>query len=245
MSEDILRQTAFSFPANPQMQGQDFMVSECNKKAFTYINFWPEWVASGLVIYGPKGSGKTHLAHLFADKVDSMTRLLRKVPFYDCGQITLKNVERICDSTEIIVLENLREDINEEALFYLFNHYNIRGRYMLWTSLRAPTKLRFKLKDLQSRLNMLPALEIKEPDDIMLRSLVLKLSADRQIQISPEILEYIVNNSERSFEKIERLVQEIDEISLAYKSAINYKVVKEALKNIRNAEEREPDLFNF
>lgn len=245
MSEKIFKQTAFSFSPDVQMQRQDFMVSKCNAEAYGFIDMWPEWITNGLVIYGPKGSGKTHLCHLFADKVNSEKTLPQKVPFYDCGQITLKNVERICNASEIIILENLREKVNEEALFHVFNHFNQQGRYMLWTALNAPARIPFKIKDLQSRLDMLPAIEIKEPDDIMLRALVIKLFGDRQLIISPEILEYIINNTERSFAFIEKLVQEIDEISLAYKTTINYKVVKEAIENLRNNEMREPNLFNF
>lgn len=245
MSEEILKQRAFSFTTNAQMQRQDFMISKCNEAAYGFVDMRPQWIMNGLVIYGSKGSGKTHLCHLFADKVNSQKSLPQKVPFYDCGQITLKNVERICAASEIIILENLNEKVDEEALFHVFNHFNNQGRYMLWTSLNAPARIPFKLRDLQSRLDMLPAVEIKEPDDLMLRALALKLFSDRQLTISPEILEYIINNTERSFAFIEKLVQEIDEISLAYKTTVNYKVVREALENLRSAEDREPNLFDF
>lgn len=245
MNEKKLKQTAFSFIPDVQMQRQDFMVSNCNQEAFAYIDSWPKWIANGLVIYGPKGSGKTHLAHLFAEKVSILSSKPQKIPFYDCQQINLNNVQRVCDSSDIIILENLTERINEEALFHLFNHFNIQGRYMLWTSLKAPARINLKLKDLHSRLDTLPAVEIKEPDDLMLRALVLKLFDDRQLLISPEILEYIINNTERSFAKIEKLVQEIDEISLAYKSTVNYKIVKTALEKLKQETEREPYLFDF
>ena len=78
---------------------------------------------------------------------------------------------------------------------------------MLWTAETAPSRMFFPLKDLQSRLNMLPSVEIKEPDDLMLQTLVVKLFNDRQILISPDVLTYIVNNAPRSFEYIEKLVE--------------------------------------
>ena len=238
------KQTTFSFGIKTEMSRNDFMVSDCNKEALSWIDLWPQWNKNGLVIYGPKGCGKTHLAHLFAEKINFYIEKPQKIPFYDCKRINMKNVEKICSSCDVIVLENLSENINQEALFHLFNHFCENGKYMLWTSLIAPARLNLSLKDLQSRLNMLPAVEIKEPDDIMLRALVVKLFNDRQLRISPEILEYIVTNTQRSFSYVENLVKEIDEISLAYKSTVNYKVVKAALENLNNADENnEPDLF--
>lgn len=240
-----IKQTAFSFTAETKMSSDDFMVSDCNVEAFRMIDLWPDWDGNGLVIYGPKGCGKTHLAHLFSEKVNSNQEKILKIPFYDCKQINMKNVERICNSSDVIILENIERDVNQEALFHLFNHFSECGKYMLWTAEIAPVRLNFSLKDLQSRLNILPAIEIKAPDDMMLRALIVKLFNDRQLLISPDILEYIISNTERSFAYVENLVREIDEISLAYKTTVNYKVVKKAIENLQNAEDREPDLFNL
>lgn len=243
MSDIKPRQTAFSFGTEPEMSRNDFMVSNCNREAFFVIESWPNWVANGAVLYGPKGCGKTHLAHLFSEKINQMSLKPFKIPFYECKQVNMKNVGRICSSSDIIIMENLNNQVNQEALFHLFNHFNEEGKYMLWTAEIPPARMSFSLKDFGSRINMLPAIEIKEPDDMMLRALVVKLFNDRQMTINPDILEYIINNTERSFAYVESLVREIDEISLAYKTAVNYKVVKEALENLSNADEREPDLF--
>ena len=243
MNDTKLKQTAFSFESAPEMGRDDFMVSNCNREAFSIVDSWPNWVANGLVVYGPKGSGKTHLAHLWAEKVNLLSAKPTKILFYDSCRVNMKNLERICDSGNAIVLENLNENVDEEALFHLFNHFSLNKKYMLWTAQKSPARTEFSLKDFQSRINMLPAVEIKEPDDIMLRALVVKLFDDRQLMISPDILEYIVNNTERSFAYVENLVKEIDELSLAYKTTVNYKVIKEALQNLNSAENSEPDLF--
>ena len=221
-----LKQTVFSFYTETKMSSSDFMVSACNKEAFSYINSWPNWSESGFVIYGPKGCGKTHLAHLFAEKVNDGRIKNLQIPLYESKQIKMNNIEKICNSSDVIIIENLEKNVDQEALFHLFNSFNKKGKYMLWTSEIAPARL-------------------KEPDDMMLRALIVKLFNDRQIMISPEILEYIINNTERSFSYVENLVKEIDEISLAYKSTVNYKIVKEALENLYNAELKEPDLFNL
>ena len=243
MNTEKIKQQAFSFSAKKDMRIDDFMVSDCNKSAFMMVNSWPDWNSSGLIIYGPKGSGKTHLAHIFSDIVKSYCGKPMQIPFYDSTQIKMNNIQRICNSSQVIIVENLQANVDQEALFHLFNYYNTEGKYILWTSDTAPSRLNFGLKDLQSRLNTLPIAEIKEPDDTMLRSLVIKLFYDRQLTISPEILEYIINNTERSFAYVEDLIREIDEISLEYKMAVNYKIIKEAIKNLKHSEEQEPDLF--
>ena len=91
---------------------------------------------------------------------------------------------------------------------------------------------------------MLPCAAISEPDDIMLQMLIVKLFNDRQIKISADIPNYIVKNAPRSFAFIEKLVEEIDKISLAYQCAVNYIVVKKAMEFIAAENEREPDLFD-
>ena len=114
---------------------------------------------------------------------------------------------------------------------------------MLWTAETAPVRMNFPLKDLQSRLNMLPSVEIKEPDDLMLQTLIVKLFNDRQILISPDVLNYIVNNAPRSFEYIEKLVEECDNISLAYQCAVNYNVVKKSMEILAQNNNCQLDLF--
>lgn len=238
-----LKQIPFDFQAQTYLGREDFMVAPCNKDAFNMVDSWPQWLSSGLVIYGPKGCGKSHLAHLFADKVRIFSNKPIKVSLIDAGRVNMRNVKRISEENQSLVVENLTSKANNEALFHLFNLYNVEGRYMLWTAQTAPSRMNFPLKDLQSRLNMLPSVAINEPDDMMLQALVVKLFNDRQIRISPEILNYIINNAQRSFAYIEQLVGEIDNISLAYQCAVSYPVIKKAMENLAGAEENEPDLF--
>lgn len=242
--EEELKQIPFDFIPHTYMGREDFMVAPCNREAFNMVDAWPEWLAHGLIIYGPKGCGKSHLAHLFADKVKAFSDKPIKVSLIDAARINLRNVNKIATENQSIVIENLTPKANMEALFHLFNLYNSEGRYMLWTAETAPSHMAFALKDLQSRLNMLPSVEIKEPDDIMLQTLIVKLFNDRQILISPEILNFIVTTAPRSFEYIGKLVEECDNISLAYQCAVNYNVVKKAMELLAQNESRQPDLFD-
>lgn len=244
VEDEELKQIPFDFVPRTYMGREDFMVAPCNREAFNLVDSWPKWLTQGMIIYGPKGCGKSHLANLFADKVKIFADKPIKVSLIDAERINLRNVNKIASENQSIVIENLTPKANAEALFHLFNLYNTEGRYMLWTAETAPSRMSFALKDLQSRLNMLPSVAIKEPDDLMLQTLIVKLFNDRQILISPEILNFIVTNAPRSFEYIGKLVEECDNISLAYQCAVNYNVVKKAMELLAQTDSRQPDLFD-
>ena len=246
MEDEELKQLPFAFEVPQQMGRDDFMVANCNSEAFQMVESWPNWLTKGVVIYGPEGCGKSHLARMFADKIlSSDTPKKGSVGIINATQVKMRNVKRIAAENKNLVIENLTVKADNEALFHLFNIYqNEPERYMLWTARIAPHRMRFGLKDLQSRLNMLPSIAIKEPDDMMLQTLIVKLFNDRQLLISPEILEYILLNTRRSFAYVERLVEEIDAVSLAYQTAVDYFTVKKALEILEEQEDKQPDLFD-
>ena len=237
-------QTALSFEGLNLMRREDFMVSRCNAEAFQMIDAWPNWLTQGLVIYGPRGCGKSHLAHLFVDKVQMAAAKPVGVRIVNAEQIGMRQVRRLAAENQCLVVENLTPKAHNEALFHLFNLFNEPERFILWTAETAPQRMHFTLKDLQSRLNMLPGIEIFEPDDVMLQTLIVKLFADRQLLITPEILNYIVQNTQRSFAYVRDLVQEIDAVSLALKSAVNYAVVRRAMEILLQKADKQPDLFD-
>ncbi|MBQ8481303.1 MAG: hypothetical protein IJ532_02075 [Alphaproteobacteria bacterium] len=239
-----LRQLPFEFEARNYMGREDFMVSDCNIQAFEMLDTWPDWVSFGLLIYGPQGCGKSHLAHLFINKVRQNLSKPQEASIIEAAQINSRNVRRLAEENKCLVVENVHRGNNEEALFHLFNMFNEQGRYMLLTAEKAANNLHFSLPDLQTRLNSLPSIAISEPDDVMLKMLIVKLFNDRQIIIREDILTYIINNTERSFAYIRDLVKEIDEVSLAYQSAVNYNVVKKAMEQLSERKTKEPDLFD-
>ena len=132
---------------------------------------------------------------------------------------------------------------NEEALFHIYNMYRDEGGNILFTAEKAPARLNFRLPDLRSRMNIVPAVEIKEPDDDLLSALLVKLFVDRQIMPSPEIINYMLANMSRSFDFARKLVAEVDNISLERKRAISIPIVKEAL-SVLNSEPKQGDLFS-
>ncbi|MCB1538429.1 MAG: DNA replication protein, partial [Alphaproteobacteria bacterium] len=148
-------QIPLSFPLTPAMAREDFLVSDSNRDALALIDRWPEWNAPFLYIYGPEGSGKTHLAAIWSAHV---------------GQ----------NATVIEHLENLvGVRPQEETLFHLYNRVRQMPGAVLMTGARPLALMRFAIPDLASRLKSCPQVAIGLPDEQLLRALLVKLFADR------------------------------------------------------------------
>ena len=236
-----IKQIPLSFDINPDYKRSDFLVNQCNEKAVAIIDKWPEWSFFAQVLYGPKGCGKSHLAHIFADHVKTLYYKPIAVRIVKADSITVRRAEILHKESPFLVVEDLTPKVDNEALFHLFNLYQNEGGYILFTAELPPARMRFKLADLQSRLNIIPAIAIGEPDDEMLAALIVKLFNDRQIMISQETLNYILQNIERSFSFAIKLVEEADFISLAKKRAMSVSIIKEAIEYLTS--NMQADLF--
>lgn len=235
MSNNTAKQLPIDFIHETLYEREDFMVSKSNIEAIKAVDEWPNWPYFSLCIYGPEGSGKTHISHIFADNVYTKTNAKQKIPLVRARGIKLENIYRFFEESKCLIVENLDDKyINEEALFHLYNLYKNEGGYILFTTTKPPARMNFKLADLQSRLNTIPVIEIKEPDSDLLSALIVKLFADRQVNISPEIVNYITNNTIRSFSYIKKLVIEADNTSISRKRAISIPIIKEAINTLNN-----------
>ena len=234
-----MKQIPLEFEHRPCLGREDFMVAKCNAEAVSMLDSWPNWNFFALCIYGPKGSGKTHLANVFSNKVSVFTNHPYKIPSIKAKDINLELPHHLFEKSKCLIVEDLEEVKDFEAMFHLYNLYRNEGGYILFTSLTAPARINVSLPDLRSRLNIIPAIEIKDPDDDMLSALTLKLFSDRQINISPDTLGYILKNTQRSYSYIRKLVAEIDTISLAQKRAVSIPIIKEAFANLNDNKQQE------
>jgi len=231
MSE-INKQIPLNFRPQNQYLRQDFMVSKCNSPALKAVELWPKWPFFALLVFGPHGCGKTHLAHVFADHVNLNLKKPLAIGFIEAREVKKNKVLRIHERYPCLVVENVTAQVDEEALFHLFNVYQNEGGFILFTSLYPFARINFKLPDLKSRLNMVPRVPISEPDDQMLETLIVKCFSDRGILITNDVLNYILQNMERSFSYAIRLVEEIDAMSLALKRAVTVPLVKETMRQM-------------
>lgn len=236
-----ITQLALDLPHRPSLGREDFMVANCNYEAVATIDLWPNWPYFAICIYGPTGCGKTHLANVFAQMVASQTPHPYRIPFIKASQLTKDMAHSLFETSPQIVIEELDELRNQEALFHLYNTYRDLGGNILFTSSQAPARINFCLPDLRSRMNIVPALEIKAPDDELLMALLVKLFMDRQITPSQELLGFLLKNIQRSFSYTRKIVEEIDNISLAKKRAISISIAKEAIATLNS--DRQFSLF--
>ncbi len=234
-----IKQYKLNFEPANYLGEEDFMITACNQTAYLAVKTWPNWQHFALNIYGPKSSGKSHLAHIWITTIQNSLPRPIQIPILNAHSINMKNINKLTSQHPYLVIEELDANINEEAFFHLYNNYNTPKTNILFTSELPLSKLSLKLPDLRSRLNIVPNAEIHQPDDEMLTALVAKLFNDRQIIISQEILDYILKYSERSFAYITKLVAEIDEISWIYGRAVSIPIVKEAIDNLNHDQQLE------
>lgn len=223
-------QNIFEFTQKPYMGSDNFIVSGCNEAAFKAIMSWPEWLYFALYLYGPKGCGKSHLAALFAQKIMASKAKIFEIKTLKAEKIKRMSVEKLFEESPYIIIDDLNESVDNEALFHIYNYYRDNGGNILFLAERAPKHINFKLPDLASRMRAVPAIEISEPDDEMLSVLLFKLFDDRQIKVAPDVLKYALKYMTRSFEYAQKLVAETDRISLIKKSAITIGTIKEAME---------------
>jgi chromosomal replication initiation ATPase DnaA len=199
---------------------EDFLVSESNAAAVALIDRWPEWPIGAAVLVGPKGSGKTHLANVWLLRSGAAT--------VEASGITREQVPAIA-SAGAIIIEDVQKLSDEAALFHLLNLVREQRLQILLTTDTAPGDLRIGLPDLHSRLKALPLASISTPDDALLRAVLVKLFADRQLNVEPHIIDYVLVRMERSMWAAEQFVAEADRRALMLQRRVTRAIAASAL----------------
>jgi chromosomal replication initiation ATPase DnaA len=216
-----LNQLLLDFDYKQNFKDDDFYVGKSNYYAFELINKWPKWEKNFLNIIGEKYSGKTHLVNIFLKKFNGI-----KIESKLLNDENLKTIKLY----QNIVLENLDLDVNEKLIYTLFNIIDQDNKFLIITSIKPITEIKFQLADLSSRTKNCLLTKIENPDDELMFALILKNLSDRQITLDKKLINFIIKKVERSYGKIYEFIYKIDKISLKKKVSIDFKIINEALK---------------
>ena len=220
--DKLMNQLVFKFPFKAKYYEQDFYVSSNNFAAYKLIESWPNWPDKWLNIYGPKGSGKTHLSNILIKKI--------KFTIVDANEIN-ENIFSKLEKLNCLIIDNYLQNIDNNLFYTLLNNSKQLNSYVVINSLSPIKNMEFKLNDLKSRLNTFVNLGIELPTDDLLRVIISKFFSDKQIDINPKVSEYMIKNVERSYEKVFKCLKDIDELSLSSGKPININLIKKVLTN--------------
>jgi len=220
MSEQLV----LALPHRAAHGADDFLVSECNQEAVKLIDTWPKWPATAHAIVGPAGCGKTHLANVWL--CGSGTQRM------DQDQIASFEALDAASPAGVLVEDLDQLGVEERGLFHLLNLAAERGFGILLTARQRPSAWHVGLADLASRLRSIPVTEIGEPDDDLLRAVLLKQFLDRQLNVEPQVIAYLATRMERSMESARRLVDAVDKAALSKGRRITRQLASQIMAEI-------------
>ncbi|MBN9220790.1 MAG: hypothetical protein J0I79_22825 [Mesorhizobium sp.] len=197
----------------------ELVVSGTNNQAAALIDRWPDWPAPVVVLAGPAGSGKTHLASIWRGRANAVAVGAGRI---GDGIAGLGTRPALIDDIDT-------GPIDEQGLFHLINAVRGAGSTLLLTARRFPSAWGVSLPDLASRLKAAATVEIHEPDDLLLAGVITKLFADRQIEVEPHVVQYLVRRIERSLATAMRVVERLDRTALERKTPITRALAAETV----------------
>jgi chromosomal replication initiation ATPase DnaA len=198
------RQLALALDHAESYAREDFLPGPGNESALKLIESWPDWPAGAVALVGPEGSGKSHLAAIWASAAGA--RMIS-------GRALSQNALLPALATGALVVEEAAA-VDERALFHLINLAREEEAFLLFTARSVPSTWPVAIPDLASRLRALPAITLQPPDDAMLRGLIIKLAADRQLALDESVVRYLVSHIERSFAAARAAVIALDNEAL-------------------------------
>lgn len=219
---DMTQQLAFDLPANVRLGADDFFVSDANAQSYALVLAPAAWPDFKLALVGPAGSGKTHLARVFAAQTGAQVVQARDIT----PDATLPQTALVVEDADTLPAQC------EEWLFHAHNHLRAHALPFLVTGKTAPARWDIQLPDLASRLSAATTATIANPDDPLLTAVLLKQLADRQLAPAPDATAYLLKHLPRSFQAVRDTVQTLDREALAQGKALTRPFVRAVLDSL-------------
>jgi chromosomal replication initiation ATPase DnaA len=219
-------QLPLAFAHDPATGRDDLLISDPLSAAVTIVDAWPSWPSPVVIIAGPVGSGKSHLASIWRDKSGAS----------DIHPQAGSDAALVAAAGPVVFEDADRAGFDDTTLFHVINSVRQHGTSLLITSRLWPMSWPVELADLRSRLKAATVVEIGEPDEELLSQVIVKLFADRQLHIDDRLVGYIVQRMERSLDAAQTIVERLDRLALARGTRITRVLAAEVLQGLGNTE---------
>lgn len=217
------RQLAFALPHAESLSRDNFLEGPANAAALGLIDSWPDWPNRVMLLVGPEGSGKSHLAAIWADEAGARSTMAHA--------LTAAAVPGALATGALVVEDLDPATLDDRALFHLLNLAREDEAYVLITARVAPAALPIELRDLRSRLRALPVVNLMPPDDQLLRALIVKFCADRQLTVDETVVSFVASRIERSFAAARQVVELLDTEALRRGRPVTRALAAELLRD--------------
>jgi chromosomal replication initiation ATPase DnaA len=217
------RQLAFVLPHAESLTRDNFLEGPANEAGLALIDRWPEWPNRIMLLVGSEGSGKSHLAAIWAEQAGARS--------ISAHALTATAVPGAL-ATGALVVEDLKSpDVDERALFHLMNLAREEEAFVLITARIPASALQFELRDLRSRLRAVPTVSLLPPDDQLFRALIVKFCADRQLAVDETVVSYLTTRIERSYAAVRQAVELLDTEALRLGRPVTRALAAELLRD--------------
>ena len=217
------RQLAFALPHAESLSRDNFLEGPANAAGLALVDSWPDWPNRVMLLVGPEGSGKSHLAAIWAEEAGARAT--------SAQALTAAAVPGAL-ATGALVVEDLKpSEFDERALFHLLNLAREDGAFVLITARVAPSALPIELRDLRSRLRAVPTVSLLPPDDQLFRALIVKFCADRQLSVDEAVVSFVATRIERSFAAARQAVELLDTEALRLGRPVTRALAAELLRH--------------
>jgi chromosomal replication initiation ATPase DnaA len=217
------RQLAFALPHAESLSRDNFLEGPANAAALCLVDSWPDWPNRIMLLAGPEGSGKSHLAAIWAEDAGARSTTAHALT---------ANAVPGALATGALVVEDLNPSgFDERALFHLMNLAREDQAFVLITARLAPAAFQVELRDLRSRLRAVPVVTLLPPDDQLFRALIVKFCADRQLSVDETVVSYLATRIERSFAAARQAVELLDTEALRLGRPVTRALAAELLRD--------------